>query len=82
MTFEAVKRNTQALQRRIILADPATLRECADRLEHAAKASQHGESILCEFAPGIAIIFKPEPSSRVYDYVESRTIGREDEATL
>lgn len=60
MTFDSVKRNTQALQKQIILAEPASLRECADRLEHAARGAIPGESIICELTSSITVVFRPE----------------------
>ncbi len=60
MTFETMRRNAQAQQRRVILADPAALRECADRLERASLALQSGESVLCDLTPTVTVIFKPE----------------------
>ena len=64
MSFETVSRNTQAIQRRVVLADPQSLRECADRLEHAAKAAVTGESVICELTPSVTVVYKPEVIDR------------------
>lgn len=72
MSFEQVTRNAQAQQKRVVLADPDSLRECADRLQAAVNGAGHGESVLCELTPGITIVFKPELGSRVYEAIESR----------
>lgn len=60
MTFPQVTRNAQAQTRRIIIASPDSLRECADRLEAMARSAHHGESVLCELAQGITVVHRPE----------------------
>lgn len=82
MSFETVTRNAQALQKRVIMANPESLRECADRIETAAKAANFGESVLCELTPGVTVIFKPEINSRVYEYIESRKDNETNPGTI
>lgn len=84
MIFEQISRNAQAEQKRVILATPEALRECADRLDHAVKAARDGESVLCELTPGITVIFKPDRTSNAYDGIrfgaalEESIAGQED----
>lgn len=67
MSFESISRNAQASQKRIVIASPDALRECADRLDHASKAVRHGESVICDLTNGITVIFKPDRSSSEYE---------------
>ena len=65
MIFETIKRNAQAQQRRVILADPESLRELANRLETAASFARDGESVSCDLTQDVLILFKPEPTMAV-----------------
>lgn len=74
MNFEVITRNAQAQQKKVILASPEALRECADRLEHAIKGALKGESILCDLTPTSVVVFKPDAVYEGYAGYEGRPL--------
>lgn len=66
LNIERATRNAQAQSMIVIDADPAALRECADRIEAMARQSNSGQSVLCPLTAGITVIHKPENDSRIF----------------
>ena len=64
--LESASRNAQAAAVTVIDADPAALRECADRIEAMARAAVSGQSILCPLTAGITVIYKPEGEAKLF----------------
>lgn len=82
MNFEVITRNAQAQQKKVILASPEALRECADRLEHALKGALKGESILCDLTPTSVVVFKPDAVYEGYAGYEGRPLITSEEIRI